>query len=433
MDAGQSKTQTQAEPQRMMGGGNTPQASATAGNRATFNTRNVTREDNLPCKLTVYIDYGHSFVRLENKKRGVDLARGLYPTSFVVPETSLHDKVGKYPTFSSKTLPGNTFLPKPSKPDLMDEVLRPRVDHNQRHDNELDFNAAMSSTVAQPLMLAGSVPEGGAVSAIGVGKYFYGAFSSRTLGQLPDETFTYAHKSIDIDDIPKVTFFISQQEALEVEMYISKYADACNQGNASCFYRALGFNCVDFAQEAFSKTDYPGHFIEYFTPSLLRRSVGRAALYAVSCHPVVKNTASISGTLMLAAVVGKYTVPKLAEAARGVGSWMCGWVWPEQQAVAATKVDVIELKWLHSRLQSANLSCDAFWESYEASDAQAKKLISDSVDLQTRFDYVEELIKTEGYDGWHQSFINKELKNIRDGFTEFFREANNMKSTKNSH
>ncbi|WOG29401.1 hypothetical protein [Endozoicomonas sp. 8E] len=440
MDAGHNKLQTGALPPGPMDTGGISQSSVLLRDSATFNARNVTRADNPSCKLTVYLDYGHSFVRLENKARGVDIARGLYPVSATRWEVIPQDAEGSLDDHELDSLshsevpPADPPLPRDENPDPVDEVPEPFVAHNQCPVREVvgDLGRVrrllLASAVSGGAKLAGRRSQGKVSCSVGVGRYSYEILSKTQQGAVLDEAIefkTYYHN--DINDIPKVTFFISQQEAIRVEKYISEYADACDKGEESCIFQGLGFNCVDFAQEAFSKTGYPGHFIQYFTSSLLDQHVGLAGLYAGSYHPVVKTTTSIGGTLMLVAIVGKY-VPKLTEAVRSVGSWMCGWVWPEQQAVAATKVDVSELKQLHSRLQSANLSCEAFWESYEASDAQAKKLISDSVDLQARFDYVEKLIKTEGYDGEHQSFINKELQSIRGGFTEFFRKANEIKN-----
>ncbi|WP_422476139.1 hypothetical protein [Endozoicomonas sp. ALB032] len=446
MGAGHSKLQTGALPPGPMDTGDLSQSGVLFRDSATFNTRNVTRADNPSCKLTVYLDNGHSFVRLENKARGVDIARGLYPVSAtrweVIPqnaEGSLDDDHELDSLSHSEAPPADPRVPRDEKPDPVDEVLEPFVDHNQCPVREVvgDLGRVrrllLASVVSGGAKLAGRRSQGKVSCSVGVDRYSYEILSKTQQGVVLDEAIefkTYYHN--EINDIPKVTFFISQQEAIRVEKYISEYADACDKGEESCIYQGLGFNCVDFAQEAFSKTGYPGHFIQYFTSSLLDQHLGVAGLYAGSYHPLVKTAKSIGGTLMLVAIVGKY-VPKLTEAVRSVASWMCGWVWPEQQAVAATKVDVSELKQLHGRLQSANLSCEAFWESYEAIDAEAKKLISNSVDLQTRFDDLEKLIKTEGYDGRHQSFIYKELQNIQDGFTEFFRKANNMKSAKNSH
>ncbi|WP_252179002.1 hypothetical protein [Endozoicomonas sp. 4G] len=393
MDAWSIKPHTDTQPPRPMDASTASHSRVVSTSSVKFNTRNVTRADNPPCKLTVYLEYGHSFVRLENKDREVDIARGLYPTKAVeqgVPEVEIEEPDG----FERAPLYG--FL-------------------------------ATGGIVKS----AGSKPEGVISSAIGSGDRFYQLSSMGERGSVIDEVISYRQFN-GIDDIPKVTFFISQKEALEVEKYISQYSDACEKKEDSCAYQLIGFNCVDFAQEAFSKTGYPGHYIQYFTPSLLGQGVGYATLYAGSYHPVIKTTASIGGTLMLAALVVEHTVPKLKETVRRVGSWMCGWVWPEQQAVAATQVDESQLKQLHNSVQSSNLSCETFWENYKQRDAKAKQLISDSVDLQARFYDVDTLIKRKGYNGSHQSYIFQELQSIQDGFTEFFRQATDMKNVQNS-
>ncbi|WOG29400.1 hypothetical protein [Endozoicomonas sp. 8E] len=431
MDASSSQSLTVSQPLRSLDTGNELHSRRTSGRSTTFNTRNVTRADNPSCKLTVYLDNGHSFVRLENKDRGVDITRGLYPARFVASKTNLRNKLRLETLFNSETFPVSPLLSKLSRSAPVEEVQKPRVDRNQcpvvdSNNDKLKSKLYLTYAASLGAKLAGRTHLGRALALIGVHRTLF----SKMQGRLSDETLSYAYEGFD--SIPRVTFFISQQEALAVEKYISEYDDACDKGEESCIFQGIGFNCVDFAQEAFSKTDYSGHFIEYFTPSLLSQRVGMAGLYAVGCHLVVKNPASTAGTLMLAVVVGKYAVPRLKEAVRSVGSWICGWVWPAQQSIAATQVDVSELKRLHGSLQLANLYCEVFWENYSERDAEARKLISDSVDLQARFDDLEELIKTEDYNGRHQSFIYKELKNIQDGFTEFFREAADMKNAHNS-
>ncbi|WP_257288696.1 hypothetical protein [Endozoicomonas sp. SESOKO2] len=396
MNAGRNKSHTDGQPPRPMDTGNAPHSRGASGSSAAFNTRNVTREEDLPCKLTVYLDYGHSFVRLENKERGVNIARGLYPYR---PHVTIEQEVSPL--------------------------------EMQEESDELEKHSAYTSLLFQEVKPASSVSERAILSVNGSSEIFRGLYSYEDSVHVLDEVESYKDLK-GIDHIPKVTFFISRKEALDVEKYISQYTDACEKKEESCLYKLIGFNCIDFAQEVFSKTGYPGHYIQYFTPSLLAHDCGYATLYAAGCHPVVKNTASIGGTLMLAVVVGKYAVPKMKETARMVGSWMCGWVWPEQPAVAAKQEDVNELKQLHSSVKSTNLFCETFWEGCKERDAQAKRLISDSIDLQARFDDLEELIKTEGYRGRNQSFIYEELQSIQDGFTEFFKQATDMKSAKNS-
>ncbi|WP_062268444.1 hypothetical protein [Endozoicomonas arenosclerae] len=454
MDAGrsspQTQTQTQTQPPRPMDVGNTAQSRvAVGGGGAVFNNRNVTREDNASCRLTVYLDYGHSFVRLENKERNVDIARGLYPDGYhpalgqemptIDTQGCYHPEVELDSAFQSETSPANPLLPQPKVPDPMCEVPWPRGDADQCSVPEIECDEPGegsvltsagkdselylgSKVVAGGVKSSGSKPQGVISSTVGASKLFREEFGAE-LGDIMDEVSSYEGYN-GIDHIPKVTFFISHQEALEVEKYISEYSDACKKKEASCVYRGLGFNCVDFAQEAFSKTGYPGHYIEYFTPKLLEPSMGYATAYAALYHPVVKNAASIGGTLMLAAVVGKYAVPKLAGAAKSVGSWMSGWVWPEQKTVEDKKIDAGELKQLYKEVKSSYDTCEEFWEKYQKRDKEGedtiKKQISDSVDLQARFYDVEKLIESEGYTGRNQSFIHKELQSIQEGFGAFF-------------
>ncbi|WP_252179003.1 hypothetical protein [Endozoicomonas sp. 4G] len=441
MDAGRNKPQAEVLLTTPMDIGNIPQYPVMTSRSATFNTRNVTREDNLPCKLTVYLECDHGFVRLENKEREIDIVRGLYPARSVRRtlqregrNNGLLDGLLDYLFYAE--VPPVDPSPEHEKPDPIDEVPVHRVAHNQCPVEQIrDFGRARrflpASAVSGGVRLAGSTLRERASWGIGVGTYYlYQSLTEKKQGVVADEAVLYRHYyRTDINHIPKVTFFISQQEALGIEKHISEYDDACNKGEESCSFRTFGFNCVDFAQEVFSKTGYPGHFIQYFTPSDLNQGVAcQATLYAASYHPVVKNTASLGGTLMLATVVGKYVVPKLTESARTVGSWMCGWVWPEQQAVATTQVDESQLKQLHNSVQSSNLSCETFWENHKQRDAKAKQLISDSVDLQARFYDVDTLIKRKGYNGSHQSYIFQELQSIQDGFTEFFRQAADMKN-----
>ena len=362
MDAGHNKPQTQTQPPRPMDAGRSAQSRVVVGGRATFNNRNVTREENAPCKLTVYLDYGHSFVRLENKARNVDFARGLYPDGdhpglgdempSIETEGCYHPEVELNSEFHSDTCSANPFLPQPKVPDPMcevpwrtpwsgasnDQCSVPEIECDDPREGSVVASAGEdaelhlgSVLVAGGAKSSGSKPQGIISSAVGSGKIFGQDFGVE-LGDVMDEVSSYEDYN-GIDSIPKVTFFISEQEALEVEKYITEYSNACEKNEASCVYRGLGFNCVDFAQEAFSKTEYPGHYIQYFTPALLGPSMGHATAYAALYHPVVKTTATVGGTLMLAAVIGKYAVPKLTGAVRSVGSWMSGWVWPEQQAV----------------------------------------------------------------------------------------------------
>ncbi|KEQ18811.1 hypothetical protein [Endozoicomonas numazuensis] len=462
MDAGRSKPQTQTQPQppRPMDAGSTTQSRIAVAGRAEFNTRNVTREDNAPCKLTVYLDYGHSFVRLENKERNVDIARGLYPDGYhpalgqempsIDTEGCHHPEVELDAIFQSDTCPANPLLPQPKVPDPMCEVpLRtpwsgatsdqcavPEVECEEPEGGSFVTSiGADSERYLGSVVAAGGVkssvgkPLGIVSSTIGVSKLFREEFGVE-LGDVMDEVSSYEDYN-GIDHIPKVTFFISQQEAMAVEQYITEYSDACHKKEASCVYSGLGFNCVDFAQEAFSKTGYPGHYIEYFTPKLLEPSMGYATAYAALYHPMAKPT--IGGTLMLAAVAGKYAVPKLAGAVKTVGSWMSGWVWPEQKAVEEEKVDVSETKRLFNSVKYTNLTCERFWENYKKRNDTTTKLISESVDLQARFDDLERLIASEGFSGRHQAFIHKELKSIQEGFDEFFEQANDMKKAQNSN
>ncbi|MET4695866.1 hypothetical protein [Endozoicomonas lisbonensis] len=235
---------------------------------------------------------------------------------------------------------------------------------------------------------------------------------SKLPGAIGDEFDSYKSQN-GFESKPKVTFPLLEEEAMEIEEFVMDYADACNKNLPGCIYQALTFNCVDFAQTAFSKTSYPGHFVEYFPTKMLMQDFGEATAYASLSAPHVQACLK-SSTLMLAVSMGSYLVPKAASAATSLGSWLTSSLWPK-----ATANEPIDPKTLQSRYKSVKSSfyaCENFWAEFHSRNQATSALISESTDLQFRFLEVEKTVEKEGYGGKSQAGLDKELKMLEQDF-----------------
>ena len=307
------------------------QTKTTNPENTNFQGRAVSKVDTSPYKLHVFLAKNHSFLKLENKERNVDLAAGLY-----------------------------------SKEEIED---------------------MKTHSVSETLV-------------------------TTKQGIIKDEHESY--KSLGgFKAVPKVTFPLSRKEAEDVEDFILDFRNACEEGSRSCKYQALTFNCVDFAQTAFSKTSYPGHFVEYFPTKVLMQDFGEAVIYASFSTPHVQACLK-SGSLMLAASMGSYIVPKAASVAKSMGEWFTSYLWP--QATANEPLDPKTLQKRYKKVKASFYACENFWAEFHDRNQTEHALINESTDLQFRFLDVEKTVEKEGYTGKSQASLDKKLKLLEQDF-----------------
>ena len=331
--------------------------------KAFFNGYNVSRAGDLPCRLTLFWDGGHSFVRLQNSARDVDMTKGFYPGRLLPTEQAL----------------GQCRAPE-DDPQLAG--LRPNAER-QRQRSTVNSAAWVkvlgtgSATGGSSHILTTAPPAKILAASCGSSATQRQSikWGAHITGMVEDEIKNYRQYG-GTGAIPKVSFAISSQEAIEVEKFLVEYAQACDWEDPDCVYRMLGHNCIDFSQSVFEKTSYPGHFIGYFPSRMLLTSGSMGALYAASSHPEV----SFFGSMALSAVMVFHVIPKAT-------NWLKGIVWPEET------VDTEALRGRYQYVQACFYDCERFWDELPGRNETTHRLISDSTDLQFRFLAIEKDIK----------------------------------------
>ena len=367
-----------------------------------FNGYNVSRAGDLPCRLTLFWNGGHSFVRLQNSARGVDMTKGFYPGR---PQPA-------------EPAPGQCGVRGPEDDPQIGCLLSNAK--CQRRQSTPGISAPIRRlvdifTLVEASRIASKVPPAKLLawsSGSLLTQYQSGKWATHIGGAIENERENYRPYG-GISSLPKVSFAISGQEAMEVEKFLVESAQACDWDEPECLYRMLGHNCIDFSQSVFEKTSYPGHFIGYFPSRMLLTSGSMGALYAASAHPHV----SLVGSMALSAVMVFHVIPKAT-------NWLKSMVWPEET------VDTAALRGRYQYVQDCFYACERFWDELPGRNKTTHRLISDSTDLQFRFLAVEKDIEKRLYAAGYRTQVptplHRELKEIEQGFRLFEQERQEM-------
>ena len=360
---------------------------------------NVSRAGDLPCRLTLFWGGWHSFVRLQNKARNVDMTRGFYPNW----HQSMAGAHGQ-------------CLVREDDPVLAHDL--PNADCQARQSSARTAKVGGgAASVAGSCHLLRKVPPlkllASGSSAAHLLLRGWGAACVK--GQIADENRAYRAYG-GTASIPRVSFAISGQEALEVEKFLVEFELTCVREDSGCTYRVLGHNCIDFSQAVFAKTAYPGHFVWYFPGKMLPSGTNAGSVYAALSHPAL----SFANSVALSAVIVFHTIPKATSMLTSTVNWLADIVWPGET------VDTESLKSRYGYVQACFYACEQFWDDFPHRNKTTQRLISASTDLQFRFLAIEKEIEqrlSARLGDTIQTSVHRELKEIEQGFRLFEKEV----------
>lgn len=352
--------------------------------------------------LRVYLDKTHAFVWLRDPVYGIDMARGLYP------------KEG----FGEQRV----------------EVCMGNASDLQAEDASCEQAGDDESDQANEAIDAALVL-GTSKLVVGLDKARGGLFWEK--GAIKDEVSSYGGVSW-MSGLPFVDFNLTEFEARSVEGFLGEAEAACQHEPGTpagdlCTYSVLGHNCIDFVQDVFSRTNQPGHFIEYFSPGALRDSdpqiVGYAMLHRPAYRVPVQLAATGAGSLLATGMLLltlKPLVPKavaaagtLASAAGKACGWASSWLWSQEAQPEPEMPDPEVLEKLFTELRAQDRRCEALWETYLSQPFPDKKTIHEVTDMQFRFAELEEQVKRDGIASVAVPGMVDELQSLQQVLSRF--------------
>ena len=368
---------------------------------------NVSRVDNMAARLTVFLDVYHSFVRLQNSARDVDMIRGFYPDGIRLKSTELPRQCERLEEIEDHDLPDDGE----SVQNNGDEQSPEHIDDRE---DSLDVLLGSAEDVKKENIALFLLADQGSVSLYNL---FSGTSKSKRLevqGSVDDEWEHY-HDESAINSIPRVNFAISGREALEVEKFIIKHTYQCDGEEPECTYRVLGYNCMDFSQAVFEQTSYPGHFIGYFPGNAVLADRPMISAYAALSHPVVP----LAGHTALAALTVFWVIPKISSAVTSIGGWLASLAGSTPEHEVSCDIETVKNRYQY--VKECFWACEPFWYSYPERNKVTERLIGDSTDLQFRFVDIEKRVE-ESLAGGHtdtlQPHVYKELEKLEQDFRE---------------
>lgn len=92
----------------------------------------------------------------------------------------------------------------------------------------------------------------------------------------------YFKKLDDNPNVASVVFPLNKEQATTIMDKVLEEFDSCREQDDQqyCQYKLFSQNCVDYTQRQFGKTDYSGHYIDYFPREVIDQTPSLAMLYA---------------------------------------------------------------------------------------------------------------------------------------------------------
>ena len=366
---------------------------------------NVSLADNINARLTVFLDVHHSFVRLQNRVREVDMVRGFYPGGL-----RLETAEGVRQCQPRKTV---EYCDRQEDGTGLQCEYRPQpLNHIGAKSDRSDLFVESRAFIKKDNLALFMLSDKAILSLSNWVSWVRGSETIDTQGMVKNELDNYTQRRT-VDSVPAVSFTLSDKEALEVENFILKRTEECGTDQSDCTYQLLGYNCMDFSQEVFEQTSYPGHFIGYFPANTLLMDRPLMSAYAALSHPVVP----LAGHTALAALTVFWVIPKISSAISSIGGWLASLA----GSTAAHKT-VVDSEAVESRYRYVKACCRAyeqFWDSYADRNAVTHRLISDSTDLQFRFLNIKKRVEESlacGHTDTLPPHVCKELEKLEQGF-----------------
>ncbi|KEQ12651.1 hypothetical protein GZ77_19330 [Endozoicomonas montiporae] len=353
--------------------------------------------DSVEPKLSIYLDKLHGFIRLTIPERNIDAFRGFYPKNYLGGREDVRcddENDLELDQFSKVHFEGKL----PDEEAASDDIEAKRELLREYYHKIPDMKENLKF-----LSVAGD-----------------------TIGSIVNEKVVYGQNSSYVrpgffDPYPHVDFPITASEARSLEHFIADAQVTCNSPDGTdgtaCIYNLAEFNCLDFVQKVFEKTDYSGHFSNYFPYSKMTDSYsGRYLAMFKSDKPSytaskVAEAISVNGTIMLGATLLK-SLPQLAKS-----------LLPETP-LADSEGKMISPAKLEKAVLNAGKTChflDKVFEDYYAvNDVPVPgELVELSVDIQSKIYDLEMFVKKHGYKESVRPYIKKELKEINEGVRDF--------------
>lgn len=367
-----------------------PQAFSTSGENSTlssagttlFNGHSVSHQPPSPV-LSVYLDSGHSFIRLQYPQREIDVVRGFYPRK---DENSDMDTLSY--TEGGYKASASTYSHK-----IAPQAIKPAVSALK-----LGAKSCLIAMKKPGLVLPGQV--------------------------LDEETAYRNHKDFK-ETVPHIDFPIHNEEAERIYNHIDHVIKKCFEGR-SCQFTLLQNNCIDFSQSVFEKTYYSGHFVDHFPTGLATGLCPAFASLANSAHPPaltsqVTNAISHQSTIILLTIMIRSIVPAAASGITSAFHWLTGRTKGTEQQDPPFMIHS-QLRKKIKAMKKTVLAIDRQpIEDTNQNKPLRSELIHLSVEIQSRFDQLEKYQKRYGRQGKHALHISKELDTI-NGLKKAFKE-----------